>query len=207
MLDDILEASSQGITLIEEEIGAVSPILARQIATYGNAKGKRVCILDITDQKQEIQQRGVMGIRVGLARDEIESLPEGISSIPLKLVRGTLNLEELKYDLIVAESFSSYLFDKTEVEIVELLKEMRRLATQGRSFVLTSETEMLSSRVNAYIRGMSDNVVILKTEVTRDRIYRLLYIPKMKGIEPMDSPLKFTISKNGLRIDTREFVG
>jgi archaellum biogenesis ATPase FlaH len=118
-----------------------------------------------------------------------------------------LNLEDLKYDLIVFESFSSHLFDRTDSEIVEMLGEMRRLASNGRSFVLTSESEMLSSRVNAYLRAMSDNVIIIKTEVNRDKIDRLLYIPKMNGRKPMDRLVKFTVEDNGIEIDTREFVG
>jgi len=208
MLDQILKASCQGITLIEEEIGSVSPILTRQIGTYGVAIGKKVCFLTLSEEKSETaQQREMIGIRVGAARDARGSDLVDESAIALKSDSGLLNLEDLEFDLIVFEFFSSHIFDKTDGELIEMLGEMRRLASQGRSFVLTSEGQIISPKANAYIRAIADNIIIIKTELARDKIDRLLYIPKMKGIRPMDKLVKFTLSENGIEIDTREFVG
>ena len=207
MLDPILKACSQGITLIEEEIGAVSSILAKQIGTYGVSVGKKVCFLTLMEESETIQQRQVIGVRAGAARSSGESNFVEDNALTLRADQGQVNLEDLKFDLIVFESFSAHLFDKTDSEIVEMMGEMRRLASLGRSFVLTSEGQMLSTKASSYIRAMSDNIIIIKTELARDKIDRELYIPKMKGVKPMDKLVKFTLDEAGLEIDTREFVG
>jgi hypothetical protein len=196
----------QGITLIEEEIGAVSGIIAKQIGDYGSSIAKKVCFLTITEKSEPIQKKELIGVRnSGQSQFEEGNFLEQ-STIALK-AGPFLSLEELDFDLVIFESFSTYLFGRTEREIVGLMDEMRRLANLGRSFVLTAEEPMFTPTVLSYIRSRVDNVLIIKTELTTDRISRHLYIPKMKEAKPMERLVKFTIEQDGIQIDTREFVG
>ncbi len=206
MLDQILEACSQGITLIEEDISAVNLILAKQIGTYAAGTGKKVCYLTLTEESEGVQQREMGGLPAGAVRDVGESYLVDDGSIALKVYNHLMNLEDLKFDLIVFEFFSSHLFERTERETVEVLNEIKRLASAGRSFVLTSENGMLSAKTNAYLRSMCDNILIIRTEILRDKIERMLYIARMRGMKPMDNLVKFTLREDGIEIDTREFL-
>jgi hypothetical protein len=207
LLDQIMRTSMQGLTLIEEDIGAVSNIIAKQIGDYGSSVGKKVCFLTIAERSEPIQKKELIGVRSNSGQSQFD---EGnfLEQSTVALKAGPfLSLEELDFDLVIFESFSTYLFERTDREIAELLDEMRRLASLGRGFVLTAETPMFSTRVSSYIRSRVDNIFIIKTDVSADKVSRLLYIPKMKDTKPMERLVKFTIEEGGIQIDTREFVG
>jgi archaellum biogenesis ATPase FlaH len=116
-------------------------------------------------------------------------------------------LEKLKFDVIIIESFSSYLFGKSESEVIELTHDIRLLADQQRCFVILIESSVLDSKVAAYLRSISDNVIIVKTELNDNRIDRSLYIPKMRNGRVFDKLLKITVEQDNIEIDTREYVG
>jgi KaiC/GvpD/RAD55 family RecA-like ATPase len=197
----------QGITLIEEDIGAVSTILAKQLGNYGSSVGKKVCFLTITEKSEPIQKKELIGVR-NSGQSQVEEEGNFLEQSTVALKAGPfLSLEELDFDLVIFESFSTYLFGRTDREIVGLMDEMRRLAGLGRAFVLTADVPMFTSIVLSYIRSRADNILIIRTELTTDKISRLLYIPKMKDAKPMERLVKFTIEEEGIQIDTREFVG
>ena len=85
--------------------------------------------------------------------------------------------------------------------------EISKLVRQGKSFVLTSDSPMLTERVNAYIRSAADTIIIVRADIAQNKINRMLYIPKMMGVKPLDRIVKITIEDDGVDIDTREFVG
>lgn len=87
------------------------------------------------------------------------------------------------------------------------MEEIVRLSRQGKSFVLASESGMLSDRINAYIRATVDTVIMIRSEINQGKINRILYIPKMFGTKPLDRVIKITVEDDGVDIDTREFVG
>jgi KaiC/GvpD/RAD55 family RecA-like ATPase len=216
MLDSILKNLMQGITIIEDEFGAVNKIISKQAGTYANSSGKKVCYLEPPGSSNPKL--------AGFAENGFE-LPEGAGNgfiIPDSLENSGgsqkntviyrtdkrfLPLEELKFDLIIFDSFSSYAFGMTEKEIVEFMEEIVRLSRQGKSFILASEAGMLSDRINAYIRAIADTIIMIRSEINQGKINRILYIPKMFGTKPLDRVVKITVENDGVDIDTREFVG
>ncbi|MDA4111413.1 MAG: hypothetical protein OK439_02660 [Thaumarchaeota archaeon] len=206
MLDSILKNLLQGITLIEDEFGAVNKIISKQVGAYATTSGKNVCFLEPPESNNPSL--------TGFPENGFE-LPEGIensgvsqkNTVVYRTDQRFLPLEELKFDLIVFDSFSSYVFGMAEKEVVDLMEEIVRLSRQGKSFVLTSESGMLTERVNGYIRATVDSVIIVKSDVAQGKINRVLYIPKMIGTKPLDHMIKITVEDDGVSIDTREFVG
>ncbi len=208
MLEELLEASARGVTVIEEDIGAVSSILARQIGTHAVSIGKKVCYLSLVERAEPLPREEILGLLAGPNSEQVsEDFLEGSNPVMIKIEPGLLSLQDLKFDVVIFEGFSAYLFDKTEREIVDLISVMRKLVSMGRSFVLIAEGSMLSDKIKGYVRSLSDNVIIVRTEIIGDKINRLLYIPKMKGQHPEDRLTKFTIETEGIEVDTREFVG
>ena len=66
---------------------------------------------------------------------------------------------------------------------------------------------MLSDQVNGYLRASVDSLIIVKSEITQNRINRMLFIPKLKGAKQLDKLVKITIEDDRVEVDSREFVG
>jgi hypothetical protein len=216
MLDSILKNLMQGITVIEDEFGAVNKIISKQAGIYANSSGKKVCYLEPPESSSP-KLAGFPDNAFELPGDTQNSfeLHENMensggsqkNTVIYRTDQRFLPLEELKFDLIVFDSFSSYAFGMSEKEIVDFMEEIVRLSRQGKSFVLASESQMLTDRVNAYIRATVDTVIIIRSEINQGKINRILYIPKMIGTKPLDRVIKITVEDEGVDIDTREFVG
>ncbi len=217
MLEDILTNLLQGITVIEDEVGSVNKVLANQIGTFAKASGKTVCYLEppgVTNPASVVEQEaqnssGKMfdSLRVGGGDTGATSSQQSNRTVYEADPR-YLPLEDLKFDLVIFESFSSYVFGKSDHEVVDLVDEIVRLSKGGNmAFILTSESGMLNERVNAYIRSTADSVIVSRTDINQSRINRTLFIPKLRGTKPPDKLIKITIEDGGIEIDTREFVG
>jgi hypothetical protein len=220
LIESIIKNLVDGVTLIEDEFGSVNKILSRQIGSFASTAGRKVCFLEPPDRN--FGGGGAGGVSNSPVPG-MSSFPDSSFDVPAEDLENTglslknsvvfrtdqryLPLEELKFDLIIFDSFSNYIFGKSDKEVSDLMDEIARLSRGGKSFVLTSETGMLSDRVNAYVRAVVDTVIIVKTEIAQYKVNRLLYIPKMKGAKPLDHVIKITIEEGGVDIDTREFVG
>ena len=209
MLDPLFKNLLQGITIIEDDFGAVNKIISKQLGTYAITNGKTVCFLE-PPAASSIE--GGDGELNGIEMPETEALENTGSSaqkntIIYRTEERYLPLEELKFDMVVFDSFSSHIFGMSEKEVVDLIEELVRLSRRGKTFVLTTEAPMLTERVNAYIRATADTVIMVRVEIGSGKINRTLYIPKMLGIRPMDRLVKITLEEGGADIDTREFVG
>lgn len=200
----------QGITVIEDEYGAINRIMSKQLGTYAESSGgKKVCFLEPPSSSSISGESGEY--------DGFEMPPEeGIvlnsggdqkNTVIYRAQERYLPLQELKFDLIVFDSFSSYIFGMSEKEVVDLMEEIRRLSREGKTFALTVESQMLSERVLAYLRSVADSLIIVKSDIAQFKVNRYLLIPKMIGTKPMDRVVKITIEDSGVDIDTREFVG
>src|SRR6267378_3905482 len=98
--------------------------------------------------------------------------------------------------------FSRYFVDKTEKDVIEVMREFEKLSKQGKSFVLVYEKKILSGRADAYLHSMASNLMIIKTELAAERVSRMLYIPKMVGEGPLDKLIKITVDGAGVQEDT-----
>jgi KaiC/GvpD/RAD55 family RecA-like ATPase len=207
MLDRDLKNALHGLTVIEEDVGSVSRILARQLGAYAKAAGRRVVVLSLTVQEpQEVES-------------ESEQLEEGATTIDrgsrgIGVGRGlfgaglmTVLLAGASYDMMIVEGFSSFLFDKTDREVADAIRQMTRLVDQGKSFILTFDRNLVGEKTAAYIRAAADSVIEVRTELVGTRIDRMLYVRKMRDSTPLDRMIKITVDEAGVQVDTREFVG
>jgi|GEM_PF-3360689 archaellum biogenesis ATPase FlaH len=217
MIEQTFENMLEGITLIDDDTGAIGGIISRQFGKFASSAGKKVCFL------RAMNKSDGSGKTANNSINELSTLFEGLESMILEekyqLSNSNLKslttvseleyfpLEKLKFDVIIIESFSSYLFGKSESEVIELTHDIRLLADQQRCFVILIESSVLDSKVAAYLRSISDNVIIVKTELNDNRIDRSLYIPKMRNGRVFDKLLKITVEQDNIEIDTREYVG
>ena len=212
MLDPVLKNLLKGITLIEDDFGVVNRIISKQLGAYALKNGKKVCFLEPPTSSGESPSSPGEGGEFSGLEVPTETVLENSSGAQKNAViyrteERLVPLEQLNFDLIVFDSFSSYVFALTEKEVVDLMQEIARLSKQGKSFALTCETPMLEERVISYIRANVDSLILVRAEIGQNKINRTLYIPKMLGMKPLDHVVKITIEDDGVDIDTREFVG
>jgi len=206
MLDTILANALEGFTIIEDETGAVSQILANQMGTYAEAGGKRVGHLSM-------EESGLAGLadESAIRRPTEEEMPVGRTARgPQQLlglgqryvVRDNTNL-----DLVILDGLSVYLYDKTVREVIDVVKLIITQVRQGRSFLVSMERTVIGERTSSYLKAHADSVIIVRTEITADRVLRTLQLQKMRNSFPSDKLVKFTLDENGIQVDTREFLG
>ncbi|MEO9321725.1 MAG: ATPase domain-containing protein [Nitrososphaera sp.] len=186
-----------GTTIIEEDVRSVSSIFSKQIASLALSSGKKVAYLT-TGLKQDIVDSAKV------FRFELDGCVEELRTEMFSL-SSHQNLREA--DLIIIDSFSVYIFSKTEAEIVELITEICRASKEGKSFVLTYEARMLPSTIDAYIKSVVDTIITIKADFVGSKINRLIFVQKIRGGKPYDKLVKFTVENDGIQIDTRELIG
>ena len=186
-----------GTTIIEEDVRSVSSIFSKQIASLALAAGKKVAYLTTGIKQDTIDSGKVFKFELDGCVEELRQETFALNSHD--------NLKNA--DLIVIDSFSVYIFNKSEAEIVELITEICRAAKEGKSFILTYEGRMLPSTVDAYIKSVVDTIITIKADFVGSKINRLIFVQKIKGAKPYDKLVKFTVESDGIQIDTRELIG
>ncbi len=206
MLDRILANALEGFTIIEDDTGAISQILANQMGTYAEAAGKRV-------GRFSMAEGGPAGLD-----DTIPRRPSGGDELNVgRTGRGSQQLlglgqryasrSETDYDLIIVEGLAVYLYDKTVREVIEVAERIVSQSRQGKGYIVPLERTVVGERTSSYLKAHADSVLIVRTEISADRVLRSLHLQKMRNSYPSDKLVKFTLDENGIQVDTREFLG
>src|ERR1700722_1610709 len=208
MLDRILKNALEGITVIEEETGSGANILSKQMGGFAEVGGKKIGSISLEESEIQVPNgdlteiQGASGLEEIVTRKRHRSPPTTGDGEEYALLRA------LDYDLVIMNNLSTYLFDKNEKQAVDLISRIGKLArVEKKTFIITFDKGLVSNRLAAFLEATADSVIVIHTEITSDRITRMLYIPKMKDSKPPERLIKITIDENGLQVDTREFVG
>ena len=208
MLDAILANALEGFTIIEDESGAIAPILADQMGTYAEAGGRRV-------RHFSFEESGL----AGLAEDATlrGRLPEGQDLAMERGGRGSQQLlglgqryvarDDTDADVIIIDGLSVYLYDKTVREVIDVVKLILSQVRQKKTFFVPLERTILGERTSSFLEAHADSVIVVRTEIAADRVLRSLHLQKMRNSYPSDKLVKFTLDETGIQVDTREFLG
>jgi KaiC/GvpD/RAD55 family RecA-like ATPase len=228
MLDRVLKNALIGVTVIEEETGSVGRILAKQMAKYAEAEGKKVVLLSFGTEERPTLEKSAPSVDEAPSFEELKLAGKAVSLKKKQTVhvadagveedgmalesygsdQKRSFLEGLNYDIIIIDSFSTYLYSKTEVEVQEMIREVARISRrEKKTFIITYDRGLMPERITAFLGAMADSVIVIKAKLTSDRVTRMLYIPKMRESAPLDKLIKITIDSTGVQEDTREFVG
>lgn len=110
-------------------------------------------------------------------------------------------------DLCIIDPFSTLFMDRDLVSLMHLLMGMKEQARKGRSFLLVSDMGVLPPQHEQLVRAMADGVIRFVAVIEGDKIKRYMRVLKMRGALPVDKMIPFTITDEGLQIDTRERLG
>jgi len=193
MIEGVMKGLIQGLTLIEDSTGSMGSIFAKQIGSLACTLEKKVILLTTEDEGATYASLELNNFSPKIVVEELAS--------------ASLAHKSEEFDVIIIDSFSVFLFDKTEAQIVGIIDDMKEYTRKGKCFVLTHDCDMVSTRVNAFLRQVADSYVVVRTEFAGNKINRMLYIPKVKSERPLAKLLKVTLENDGVQVDTRELIG
>ncbi|NTV00921.1 MAG: hypothetical protein HGA55_07365 [Methanoregulaceae archaeon] len=194
--ESIERIPERSVVLIEEESGSMKDIFAHKVAITMAAEGKKVVYL--TSHFAEDINSSI--------RTYTFTVPQTFQVIDGARPGDNL-LGKCTGDLCVIDPFSSLFIDRSSADLVHLFSSMRELSRKGGSFLLVSDMGVLPPQQEQLIRALSDGIIRFMAVVEGDKIKRYMRVLKMRGITPIDKMILFTVTDEGLQIDTRERLG
>jgi len=195
-METIERIPEQSIVLVEEESGCMKDFFAHKVAVTTAGEGKTVTYLT-THYRDDIAH--------GLQRYAF-TLPPKLS-IAERVQPGENIAEKCSGDLCIIDPFSTLVLGRDSGELMHLMNGMKEQTRKGRSFLLVSDAGVLSPQQEHLVRALADGVIRFVAMAEGDKIKRYMYVLKMKGALPVDKMIPFTVTEEGLQIDTRERLG
>ena len=187
--------AGQGLVLVEGETAGSHVVYALSIASDALKKGKQVTWVTYGrrgDILKLVEGFGFNGMAKMTIADEVTdwrkvNIPEG--------------------GLAVLDSLPFFQGEESLAGVKKTMTEMAGLAARGRTILLISETGILPPAHERLARAMADGVIQLLAEREGEKIRRFIHVPKMRGSQPIDRVIPFTLSAQGILIDPRERYG
>jgi len=198
MASGVQEYPDNSVILIEEETGLIKSIYAQYIAA--GAK-KPVCYIT-TRARDDILRQMALLRPPHIDHMEIRELHEAEPGAMCDLLT-----TETPAGLIVVDPFSIYFMESPLHEFRQMVTRLVAASRNGRTFLLLDDIGVLPDRHEQLLRAMADGVIRITSINEGDKIRRYLNVLKMRGTQPLDKMLPFTISDEGFLIDTRERHG
>jgi KaiC/GvpD/RAD55 family RecA-like ATPase len=109
--------------------------------------------------------------------------------------------------LIIIDPFAVFFAEDSFSDLNNLLFSLMTASRKGTTFLLLVDAGVLLERQENLVRAMTDGVIQFVIVPEGDKLKNYINIPKMRGTFPRDKMLPFTVSAEGLLIDTRERHG
>jgi KaiC/GvpD/RAD55 family RecA-like ATPase len=189
------------VLCIEERNGNIKSIYALYVASERARTGTPVTYLTL-QTKEDVQKKmtqlripypdllGIVEIQPGYAKREVLA-----------------SISEPASPLIIIDPFSVFFAEDSFSDLNTLLFGMISASRRGTTFLLLVDTGVLPERQENLVRAMSDGIIEFTIIQEGDKFKHYINIPKMRGAFPRDKMLPFTVSEEGLLIDTRERHG
>jgi KaiC/GvpD/RAD55 family RecA-like ATPase len=189
------------VLCIEERNGNIKSIYALYVASERAKTGTPVTYLTL-QTKEDVQKKmtqlripypdllGIVEIQPGYAKREVLA-----------------SISEPASPLIIIDPFSVFFAEDSFSDLNTLLFGMISASRRGTTFLLLVDTGVLPERQENLVRAMADGIIEFTIIQEGDKLKHYINIPKMRGAFPRDKMLPFTVSEEGLLIDTRERHG
>jgi KaiC/GvpD/RAD55 family RecA-like ATPase len=189
------------VLCIEERNGNIKSIYALYVASERARTGTPVTYLTL-QTKEDVQKKmtqlripypdllGIVEIQPGYAKREVLA-----------------SISEPASPLIIIDPFSVFFAEDSFSDLNTLLFGMISASRKGTTFLLLVDTGVLPKRQENLVRAMADGIIEFTIIQEGDKLKHYINIPKMRGAFPRDKMLPFTVSEEGLLIDTRERHG
>lgn len=184
------------VVVVWEEAGCMKDLYAERAAVQNALLGKKVIFLTMHSREKIITEMKRFGL----------SPPPGLAITGE--VRAAENLQEAcAGDLCIVDTFSSLFMHHDTSRFMQILVRMKEASQTGRSFVLLCDSGVLSPQHENLLHSHADGIIRFVAITEGDRIKRYLHFQKLRGAVPSDKMIPFTVTYEGLFVDTRERLG
>jgi KaiC/GvpD/RAD55 family RecA-like ATPase len=189
------------VLCIEEKSANIKSIYALYVASERAREG--IPVKYLTLQSQEDIRKTMARLKIPLSDliRVIELPPDNARHDVLALI------QDPGARLVIIDPFSVFFAEDSFSEVTSLLSGLMIASRKGTTFLLLMDTGILAERQEYLVRAMADGVIQFVVLPEGDKLRNYISIPKMRGEFPQDKMLPFTISSEGLLIDTRERHG
>jgi KaiC/GvpD/RAD55 family RecA-like ATPase len=184
------------VILLEEENGCIKSIYAQTMAANYAKRGKRIHYYTSFGEKDIESQMHVYQL------DYTHNM-----SIIGNLNGQTPYANNPGCELCIIDPFSLIFVEKDTAELKATLKQIIEESRKGRTYLLVSDTGIMPPQHENLVRAMVDGIIRFYATNESGKIKRAIYVPKMKGTIPLDKMVPFTVTDEGILVDTRERHG
>ncbi len=214
------EVPRNAVLLVEEDLGSIKSTFVQEIGFDALNNNKKVLYISTKRSKEDVIDQmalpGLDGNREGLAilgdfTDKIalmDLLHEKETATQMyHIIDPSLN-NIFEMDICIMDTFSSLFIEENEHALIETITSLINISrSKNTTFILANDTGILDERAERIMRSMVDGLIQFKTEYMGGKINRYINIPKMKGLLPLNRMVAYNVTKDGIKMDTRERVG
>lgn len=189
------------VLVMEEKNGNIKSIYALYVASERAREGLPVKYLTLRSREDILEIMAHLNIPSSDLIQVIELPPGDSRNAVLNLIR------DPDARLVIIDPFSVFFAEDSFSEVNSLLFTLMTMSRKGTTFLLLMDDGVLAEREEHLVRAMTDGVIQFVIVPEGDKLRNYISIPKMRGAFPQEKMLPFTISSEGLLIDTRERHG
>ena len=200
-VDGLDMVPENSVLCIEERNGNIKSIYAVYVASERARTGTKVKYLTL--QTREDVHKKMAQLRIPDSTNlEIVEIQPGFAK------QEVINfINEPGSPLIVIDPFSVFFAEDSFADLSSLLFGLISTSRKGTTYLLLVDIGVLPERQENLVRAMADGIIEFTILPEGDKLKHYINIPKMRGAFPRDKMLPFTVSGEGLLIDTRERYG
>jgi KaiC/GvpD/RAD55 family RecA-like ATPase len=200
-VDGLEIVPDDSVLCIEENNGNVKSIYALYIASERAREGKPVTYLTLQSCDTVLKTMARLNMKPSDLIHIIELPPDRARQDVLTRV------QEPDCHLLIIDPFSVIFAEDSFLDLSIMLAGLVSASRKGTTFLLLVDAGIMNKRQENLVRAMSDGVIQFVVVPEGDKLKYYISTPKMRGAFPQEKMLPFTISNEGLLIDTRERHG
>jgi KaiC/GvpD/RAD55 family RecA-like ATPase len=189
------------VLCIEEKSGNIKSIYALYVAAERAREGQLTTYLTLQSREDILRTMTQLHIPISDFIRIRELPPDHARHDVLTLV------QDPEAPLIIIDPFSVFFAEDSFSDLNNLLFILMTASRKGTTFLLLMDTGVLLERQENLVRAMTDGIIQFVILPEGDKLKNYINIPKMRGAFPREKMLPFTLSGEGLLIDTRERHG
>lgn len=186
---------------LEEQSGNIKSIYALYVASERALQGMPSTYLTLQSREDILKTMTQLRIPASDLIRIIELPPDRARLDVIATIQGP------ETPLIIIDPFAVFFAEDCFSDLNNLLFSLMTASRKGTTFLLLVDTGVLPERQENLVRAMTDGVIQFVIVPEGDKLKNYINIPKMRGAFPRDKMLPFTVSAEGLMIDTRERHG
>lgn len=192
----LITLPENAVIVLEEALGCTNTTYALQLAAGAAEQGKRVTYITPQHRDDVRIQMDLYRIR-HFDRFAITGCVRTADAIATSCTG----------DFCVIDQFTSFCPDDDLAELKAALCALLDASRSNKTILLTMTTGVLSDRHEQLIRSLVDGIIQFLNTNEGGKIKRHINVPKMKGEIPPERTVPFSITEEGILIDTRERHG